>query len=149
MNSAKFERLVGLGLVASLSACSTYNAGPAPDTSSQIVADACPVMEGSNFKAWLNMMPGNGEPKLNVRGQVVFPSAGYTHELKLGILDRRQPPTQRLIIEVTAPSAPSAQVLTTQEVSGQFPALASKYQAITIVCGTKVLAEITEIDKIS
>jgi len=150
MISYGFERVLGLGLLTSLSACTTYEEGPAPKAPSDVASDSkCPVIEASNFKAWRNAMPGPGEPKLNIRGQVMFPSAGYTHELKLGILDRRRPPTQRLTLEVTAPSGPSAQVLTTQEVSGQFPALAAQYQAVTIVCGTKVLAEITEVEEVS
>lgn len=149
MTSHRLERLLGLSLLSSLAACSTYGADPASTTSSGIVSDACPVVEASNFKAWVNTMPGPSEPKLNVRGQLVFPSAGYTHELRLGILDRRRPPTQRLTLEVTAPNGPSAQVLTTQEVSGQFPALAAQYQAITIICGAKVIAEINEVEEVS
>lgn len=149
MTAFPIKDLLGFSLFASLAACSTYEQGAVSDTNNDILSASCPVIEASDFRAWVNAMPGSSEPTFNISGQVVFPSAGYLHELKLGMLDRRRPPTQRLTLEVTAPNGPSAQAMTTQEVSGQFPAPASRYQAVTIICGGEVIVEINEVEEVS
>lgn len=107
----------------------------------------CPVLESTNWMAWLDMQPGS-EPSLNVSGQVVLPTPGYGITAQVGPLDRRLPPAQRVVLEFAAPDGMVAQVLTTEDVQVSFPALAASYRAVIIVCGDETLAEITEIDTV-
>ena len=106
---------------------------------------SCPIIESSDWVAWLNKMPGTDGASLHVSGKIVLPTPGYTIEVKAGPLDRRAPPAQRLRLVVTPPAGMVAQVTTTQEVKAKFPARASDYRAIIIGCGDKTLAEVIEI----
>ena len=51
----------------------------------------CPVLGSRNWHAWIDRVAEH-EPRLNIWGEVDFPTAGYQVAVKPGILDRRQPP---------------------------------------------------------
>ena len=108
----------------------------------------CPVLESADWTAWLNMQPGPSGPSLHVSGQVVLPAPGFTVEGRLGPLDRRQPPSQRVVLEFASPQGVVAQVLSTEDVQLALPALANTYRAVVVTCGETTLAEITEIDTV-
>jgi len=131
-----------------LGACASTDAAmkPEPPAAATPAPKACPVIENSGWKAWVNRMPGPGAtPTLIVEGQVTLPSAGYTIELKLGRADRSAVPVQQLILEAAPPADQAAQVLTQQTARIDTPAIAAKYKAVQIVCGGDVIAEITDV----
>lgn len=113
----------------------------APDTPP--ATNGCPVTESKDWQAWVNAMPGPGEPKLNITGNVTFSKPGITALFSLGPLDRRMPPSQRIIMTAVK----SAETLeATQTLSASLPALAKSYRSIIIVCGDDVLASITDVE---
>ena len=102
---------------------------------------SCPTIESRNWKAWVDRVAEN-EPKLNISGEVDLPTPGYKAEWRSGILDRRQPPTQRLSISFTPPEGTVIQVITPTEVSFTMPSPVLEYSSVTIYCGDKLLADI-------
>lgn len=129
------------------SACSNGNAPEMKPSPTPIQAN-CPVLESKDWVAWLNRMPGPDGASLHISGKVVMPTPGYNIEVIKGPLDRRQPPAQRLRLNITPPPGMVPQVLTTQEVKASFLAQASAYRAVIIGCGDKVLAEITNVETV-
>ena len=138
------QLITSLLLTLFMSACS---AGNPPKMKPQPPIQAnCPVIESSDWAAWLNKMPGPDGPSLHINGKIVLPTPGYTVEVKKGPLDRRQPPAQRLRLEITPPTGIVAQVITTQEVKAKFPTNISAYRSVIIGCGDKVLAKIDSVE---
>ncbi len=138
-------RFMVVGVFAlSLSACSE---GPSeentPPTLGAEVDNACAVASSSNWQAWLNRMPGPDEPKLHVSGDIELAEPGLTASFSLGPLDRRRPPSQRILMTVQK-SDGVADVR--KNISAAFPALAESYRSIVIVCGNDEVATITEIE---
>ena len=135
-------------LGAALGACATSETAvtPEPPTAAAPAANTCAVIESSDWKAWVNRMPGPGAtPTLIVEGQVTLPTPGYAVTLKLGRADRSMTPVQQLILETTPPSGQVMQVLTPQTARIDTPAIGAKYKAVQIVCNGNVIAEITDI----
>ena len=93
-------------------------------------------------------MPGTKGPTLNISGEITLPTSGYTISVRAGPLDRRQPPTQRVILDLVKPDGPALQVLTMEAVSGQLSDALPAYRAVMIVCGDKALAEIANIETV-
>ena len=142
MNSSTI--FAGVAMLA-LGACATTD-NPATPEPPAPAPNACAVIESSDWKAWVNRMPGIGAtPILIVEGQVTLPTPGYTVELKLGRADRSMVPVQQLILQTTAPSGQVMQVLTPQTARLDTPAIVAKYKAVQIVCGGNVIAEITDV----
>ena len=108
----------------------------------------CPVLESSNWKAWINAMPGSESASLNVSGEIILPSAGYQVSLMNGPLDRRQPPAQRLRLEVSPPDGMSAQVLTPHKVETKLASNVKSYRSVMIICGDGVLKVITDVQTV-
>lgn len=107
---------------------------------------ACPVIESRDWAAWVNAMPGPGTTKeLIATGQIVLPTPGYTVTLTAGMADRSATPTQQLILTATPPAGMVAQVLTTQSVRYQGPAISMQYRAVRIMCGGTMLTEIANV----
>ncbi len=140
-------RLATLPLIAFLIGCG--EAGP-PETNGAAERDLnvsdCPVIESTNWKAWINAMPGPDGPRLHVTGDVTLPTPGYTAAWTLGPTDRAMPPGQTLNLAFAAPTDMVAQVLTTQEIAYEGEAVYSTYRVIRVVCGETLLAEITDIE---
>lgn len=133
-------------LGASLGACATTEKPVTAEPPAASPAKACPVVENSDWKAWVNRMPGPGAtPTLIVEGVVTLPTPGFTIALKLGRADRSMTPVQQLILEATPPSGQVMQVLTPQTARIDTPAITGTYKAVQIVCGGDVIAEITDI----
>lgn len=134
-----------------IAACSTnedesVTAPPATDVENvQPEGIPCPVISSSDWRAWLDRMPGAPSLSLNIMGKIELPTPGFKVEWSVGALDRRNPPAQHLLLKVTPPTGMVAQVLVSDELSWTTDALASNYRAIHIHCGDKTLATITEI----
>lgn len=107
---------------------------------------SCPVVESRAWAAWVNAMPGPGATRqLIATGEIVLPTPGYKVTLTAGAADRSATPVQQLILDLTPPSGPVAQVLTTEGVRYQGPAISMQYRAVRIMCGGQMLAEITDV----
>lgn len=104
----------------------------------------CPVMESRNWHAWIDRNEEN-EASLNISGEVDLPTPGYQVTWQPGILDRRQPPTQRFAISLTPPEGMVAQVITPTEISYEMPTQILEYRSVAIYCGDKLLAEIPDV----
>ena len=102
---------------------------------------SCPIVESRNWHAWIDRVAEN-EPRLVISGEVDLPTPGYKVKWRSGILDRRQPPTQRLSISFTPPDDIVAQVITPTEVSFTMPSPVLEYHSVMIYCGDKLLADI-------
>ncbi|MDJ0742091.1 MAG: hypothetical protein QNJ32_01880 [Xenococcaceae cyanobacterium MO_167.B27] len=105
---------------------------------------SCAVMKSRNWHAWIDRVAEN-ESSLNIVGEVDLPNPGYTVEWKPGILDRRQPPAQRLSLLLTPPEGMVIQVVTPTKVNYVMPASSLEYRAILIYCGDQLLTEIPDV----
>ena len=133
--------------LAALTACQPIDEPPPANPEPPPPPSAsCPVIESSEWAAWVNAMPGPGSTKqLIATGKVVLPTPGYTVTLTAGMADRSATPVQQLILTATPPSGMVTQVLTTQPVRYQGPAISMQYRAIRIMCGGQMLSEITDV----
>ena len=104
---------------------------------------SCP-MESHNWQASIDRVTED-EPRLNISGEVDLPTPGYQVEWQPGILDRKNPPTQRLSISFIPPEGAVIQVITPTEVSFTMPSKILKYSSVAIYCGDKLLADITNV----
>lgn len=104
----------------------------------------CPVMESRNWNAWIDRV-AEKEPRLNIAGEVDLPTPGYQVEWQPGILDRRNPPSQRISISLIPPEAVTIQVITPTKVSFTMPSPILKYHSVAIYCGGELLAEIPSV----
>lgn len=128
-----------------LAGCTTDDPEPAPPPKPAPVA-SCPVIESREWAAWVNAMPGPGASKeLIVTGQLVLATPGYTVTLTAGIADRSATPVQQLVLTAAPPSGMVPQVLTTQGVRYQGPAISMQYRAVRIMCGGQMLSEIADV----
>ena len=104
----------------------------------------CPVMESRNWHAWIDRV-AEGESRLNISGEVDLPTPGYKVDWQPGILDRRQPPAQRISLSFVPPEGIVAQVITPTKVNYTMPTSILEYRSVMIYCGDKLLAEIPDV----
>ncbi len=104
----------------------------------------CPVMETRDWHAWIDRV-GLDESRLNISGYVDLPTPGYQVEWQPGILDRRQPPAQRITLSLVPPEGMVMQVITPTKVNFTMPTSILKYRSVMIYCGDKLLAEIPNV----
>lgn len=108
--------------------------------------DACPVIESRGWRAWVDAMPNpDAAATLFVEGEVDMPTPGYSFAWEVGMADRSAVPTQRLHIKATPPDGMTAQVVTTETVRYEGPAIAQSYRSVIVMCGEDVLAEATPV----
>ncbi len=104
----------------------------------------CPVLESRN---WSARIEGGGDTRrLQVSGEIDLPTPGYSASWSEGPADRRMPPAQHLLLELTAPTEMVAQVVTRLPVEYEGVATYAEYRAILVRCGSVVLASITDIE---
>ena len=142
-----FARATAAIALTALAACTSDDAPaePAPPPKPAPIA-SCPVLESRDWAAWVNAMPGPAATKeLIATGQVTMPTPGYALTLTAGMADRSATPTQQLILTATPPTGPVPQVLHTQAVRYQGPAISMNYRAIRIMCGGTMLTEIDDV----
>ena len=91
-------------------------------------------------------MPGpDSRHTLHVSGEVDMPTPGYAFEWRVSAADRSATPVQRLLLTATPPDGMAAQVITTETVRYQGPAIAKLYKGILVMCGARVLADIPDV----
>ncbi len=110
------------------------------------VAETCAVLESRNWAAWVNRMPGPGAtPTVHVSGQVDVPTGGYSFEWEVGPMDRSMTPALRLKLVPQKPDGMATMAITPEDVHYTGPVAGAGYRSITVTCGDKTLAEITEV----
>jgi hypothetical protein len=109
-------------------------------------AAACPIIDSRNWHAWVDAMPGpDSKMTLHVVGEVDMPTPGYSFEWREGIADKSATPVQRLMLTATPPDGMIAQVITTEQVNYEGPAITKMYRGILVMCGGSVLADIPDV----
>lgn len=107
---------------------------------------ACPVIDSRNWAAWVNAMPGpDSQMTLYVTGEIDLPTPGYKISWSEGMADRSMTPVQRLMLTATPPDGMAAQVITTESVRYEGPALVKTYGGVIVMCGGAPLAEIDDV----
>lgn len=139
MNRALKQIGLAVALGGATVACAQTGGGGA-----QAPADECPIMESRDWRAWVDAEPG-GPRMLRVEGEVDMPTPGYRAVWRVGPADRRLPPAQHLILDLTPPLGLSLQVITPTRLSYAGEAVYPAYRAIVVRCGDRVLAEIDEV----
>ena len=128
--------------LAALSACATA-APPPPSAGSP---GACPIVASSDWRAWVNAMPGpdrNG-PYLIVVGNVTVPSADWTARF-VGSRVMESYPVQ-VVVELDATSSGMGiQVPVTREVRGSWPS-EQAVGSVTVMCRGTTLARISPVE---
>lgn len=129
-----------------LAACSPSETGtkeaPAPAAEPAEEAEpatGCPVLASRDWTARIE------EGSLVVEGVVDLPTPGYALSFTQGPADRSAVPTQRLLLAATAPEGMVVQMIATETVRFEGPAIAPRYKAVLVLCGGAPLAEIADI----
>jgi hypothetical protein len=125
--------------LAALSACAT--AAPPPPSP----GGACPIVASSDWRAWVNAMPGpNSQPTLHVVGNVTVPSADWTARF-VGSRVMESYPVQ-VVVELDATSSGMGiQVPVTREVRGSWPS-EQAVGSVTVMCRGATLARISPVE---
>ncbi|QNN67383.1 hypothetical protein H9L13_12455 [Sphingomonas lutea] len=129
-----------LSVTAALAACAAV---PAPPPTVP-PPPPCPVMSSSDWRAWVNAMPGPGSrPTLHVQGNVTLPSADWTARF-VGSRVMESYPVQ-VVVELDATSSGmGAQVPVTREVRGSWPS-EQNVGAVSVMCHGQTLARISPV----
>ncbi|MEO6256764.1 MAG: hypothetical protein ABIO69_08145 [Sphingomicrobium sp.] len=103
----------------------------------------CPVSNGREWRAWIDLMPGSAAPTLHVTGKVTTSSGGYAVSFDRSLQIRRGYPAQAFVtVQVSPPTGGSTQALMTHELRGEWP-LGQRIDSVEIRCGEQTLASIT------
>lgn len=106
----------------------------------------CVNVSGSDFKAWVNAMPGpSSRPKLIVTGTVTTPTGGYRVLFTDMRVAESNPVQVRLELAAVPPSGMASQVVTKHEVRGTWP-MSPPVGSVTVRCGVKTLATISPVE---
>lgn len=119
---------------------------PASSRSTTPPSSDCPIIESSDWAAWINAMPGpNARPKLIVTGKVTVPTGGYRIEWGDMRVAESYPVQVFADLRVIPPSGMATQVITTHNVRGEWP-MDPPVGSFTVRCGDRVLARISPVE---
>ena len=107
---------------------------------------ACPISGSSEWRAWVNRMPGGtAQPYLFVTGKVTTPTGGYQVALQPDLQVAESYPVQAFAtLRVVPPAGPATQVIVTHNVRYQWP-MSQPVGRVVIRCGDRTLAEISPV----
>ena len=119
---------------------------PAPPPEPHQPTSDCPIVRSTGWQAHVNAMPGpNDNPRLIVSGQVTVPTGGYQLALRMGQVAESYPVQVTVYLDATPPAGPATQALETREVRGTWRS-EERVGSVTIRCGTRVLARLSDIE---
>lgn len=99
----------------------------------------------SNWRAWIDAMPGPEPAGLIVVGTVTTPTGGNRLSLTLGPTLRSDPPQQIVDLQIRREGDMATQAVVTQEVRARFPAL-PRYGAVIIHCNGQEVGRVSPVD---
>lgn len=135
-------RFVMLGGAALLAACATVP----PPVQSPPADNVCPVVDSSDWTAWVNAMPGpNAQPMLVVTGKVTVPTGGYTFAWRDLRIAESYPVQVFAELEALPPDQMATQALDTHELRGEWP-ITPPVGSVTITCDGRTLARIAPVE---
>ncbi len=112
----------------------------------------CPVLDSSDWAAWVNAMPGLEGPSLIVTGVVTLPTPGYSVTLEAGTSDRSMRPVQNVELSARPPAMDAPQVLSDYEVRFEMPSAApingntAPFTAVRVNCAGQEIARIEPVE---
>lgn len=98
----------------------------------------------SDWRAWIDAMPGPEPAGLIVVGTVTTPTGGNRLALTLGPTLRSEPPQQIVNLEIRREGDAATQAVVTQEVRARFPAL-PRYGAVIIRCNGEEVGRVSPV----
>ena len=107
---------------------------------------ACGVTGASDWRAWVNAMPGpNARPTLIATGKVTVPTGGWRFEW--GDIRVMESHPVQVVAELRAipPSGPATQAIVTHDVRGEWP-MQPPVGSFTVRCGDMVLARVSPVE---
>jgi hypothetical protein len=147
----KYHLCVAMGSLFAVSACTSpvepqkaenIAVANADTDVARAAPNACADLTSSKWEATLFAFPGPGSSaRLEVEGDTVAPSGGYTLSLTLGALDKSMPPIQHVNLVAVKPQAGGA-VMTKAHVKGTFANAQPRYKAVVIDCDGKAVATV-------
>jgi hypothetical protein len=129
--------LIATAAILAASGCQT-TAGP--------VSGACPIVSSSDWRAWVNALPGpSSRPKLIATGKVVVPTGGYAFRWADPRIMESYPVQVAVELVPVPPAGPATQALTTHEVRGEWP-MSPPVGSFTVTCGGRVLGRVSPVE---
>ena len=137
-----------LPLVAAFAVLSACAAAPPPDRSQtdRSRPGACPVLASSEWRAWVNLMPGpmNQRGALHVVGKVTLPSGEWSARLA-GQRVMESYPVQVVVELEASRSGAGIQVPVEREVRATWPS-EERVGSVTVTCRGTTLARIDQVE---
>jgi len=111
------------------------------------VSGACPIYGSRNWHAWIDRPAQKAASyRLNIVGVVDLPSPNYEVSWAMGIMDRANPPAQRLAISARIKGEGAAmQAITPTRVEIKHETPFSVYREVNVFCGNKLLTTIYDV----
>ena len=115
-------------------------------STSHPIANNCSIYDSRKWHAQINQYQSENKFLLVVTGEVDLPSPAYKVAWSLGPTDRANPPGQRLFLSAeSSTNAASIQVITPTKIEFKRKVPFPVYRYISIVCGGRLLATITDV----
>jgi len=118
-----------------------------PEPLKDSASETCPIYDSRNWHAWIDRPTQKATHyRLNIVGVVDLPSPSYEVSWVMGIMDRANPPTQRLTISARAKGEGAAiQVITPTRIEIKQESPLPAYREIVIFCGNRLLTNIYDV----
>jgi hypothetical protein len=106
----------------------------------------CPVIESSNWSAWVDAMPGPmNRPRLVVTGKVTVPTGGWRFAWRDVRIMESHPVQVSVDLQPIEPTGMVTEALVTHDINFEWP-VPPPVGSVTIRCGGRVLAQIAPVD---
>ena len=106
----------------------------------------CPIVGSSDWRAWVNAMPGpNARPTLIITGKVTVPPGGYRFTWRDMRVMESYPVQVAIDLQSIPPAGPATQAVVTHDIRGEWP-ISPPVGSMTILCGDMVLARIAPVE---
>lgn len=140
MNSSLLVSLLML-----VAACQA--AAPAVDGNPPAAGGTCDKLSSSDWRAWINAMPGPGaSPTLIVTGKVRTPTGGWRLGLRLDPAAMESDPPQRTVwLDAVPPSGAATQALVDHQLRGSWP-VTPPLGAVHIRCGDRMIGHVSPVE---
>ena len=137
---------IGIASALLLIGCRAAGPGIEPGMGSPQAPGGCAILQSSDWRAWVNAMPGPSVGRvLHVNGKVTFPAAGYQASLELGPIAETYPLTVTVQMQVQPPAGPAAQTLADATVQGNWP-IEGEVGSVTVMCGGRVIGRVSPVE---